>query len=165
MGQPFSPTDLDELRRLMHLDWGELALGNTDRAATLYGRTRDPYHDLALGGADVERFLLIGIYNTLEQADWRLYYKFVNRLCALQLQRERAQARARQEPSIGARPAPPPPPARNVPPAATTPPGPNPSRAAMDTMSVKDMLAHCATSMGVSQAQLRANPDGQPPFT
>ena len=167
MGQPVSPTDLEELRRLMHLDWGELASGdrpalqNLDRAALLYGRARDPYHARALGDLDAEHLLLIGIYNTLEQADWKLYYKFVNRLCALQLARERTQARqASQRQSITGNvdPAPPATQTRVVPPAC-------PTRAQMDAMPLDDVIALCAEGAGMTETDFRHSLNGRPPFT
>ncbi len=143
MTQPISPTDLDELRRLMHLDWADGAvdggppLADTDRATNLYGVVADPYHRLAFGGLSRARLQLICIHNLMENHQWDKASRAIARLDRMERDQERDRERE---------------------------PTPLP-RAIMQAMSTAQLFEFCAGQLSLTPAEFRRKLETPAPFT
>ncbi len=182
MTQPISPTELDELRRLMHLDWADGAvdgappLADTDRAANLYGVVADPYHRLAFGSLSRARLLLICIHNLMENHQWDKASRAIARLDRMERdqERERERERVRRQPLTGnIEPAAPAKAAPIAPTASVKPPPEPPTsaaptplpRAVMQAMSTAQLFEFCAGQLSLTPAEFHRKLETSAPFT
>ena len=177
MTQPISLTDLDELRRLMHLDWAEGAVGggpplaDADRAASLYGVVADPYHRLAFGSLSRARLLLICIQHLMENHQWDKASRALMRLDRMERdqERDRERERVRRQPLTGnVEPAAP----QTAPAAPLEPPEPPAPaapaalpRAVMQAMSTEKLFEFCAGQLSLTPAEFHRQLETSPPFT